>query len=278
MKYQIVRAFSKNGKGGNPAAVVINQTLSPEEKQEVAAQIGFSETAFLQYNNSKLHIDFFTPNKPIAYCGHATIAAVNILRQQNLIDNGHYILQTNENPIPVIINDAMVYMQQAYPVFEEINIDEVAALLKTTKDNIAAASLARNGVGYLLIELKDDNLLYYLEPDEQLVYDYSAKHDLIGIYPFVKNEEKILSRMFAPYYEIKEENATGMAGGLLGGWLHYLSNGKINRLFIEQGHSVTMKEKGYLQVRIENDIKQFVVEVGGEAVVKEMVELSLVQK
>lgn len=278
MKYQIVHAFSKNGKGGNPAAVVINQSLSAAEKQEVAAQIGFSETAFLQYANNKLHIDFFTPNKPIAYCGHATIAAINILRQQNLIDNGNHILHTNEKPIPVNINDTMVYMQQAYPVFEAVNLEEVAAMLHTEKENIVNASLARNGVGFLLIELTDDNLLYYLEPDEQTVYDYSARHDLIGIYPFVRKENKLLSRMFGPYYEIKEENATGMAAGLSGGWLHHLSNRKVDRLFIEQGHSIVMKEKGFLQVKIEKDINDYSVLVGGEAAVKNEAVLSLVHK
>ena len=85
MQYHIVNAFSKNGKGGNPAAVVINQPLSASEKQEMARLIGFSETAFINQTNDQLHIEFFTPDKPIAYCGHATIASMNIYASRNLL-------------------------------------------------------------------------------------------------------------------------------------------------------------------------------------------------
>ena len=275
MKYQIANAFSKDGKGGNPAAVVINQSLTAEDKQEIAKNIGFSETAFLQYDNDRLHIEFFTPNKPIAYCVHATIAAVNILRQQQLIGNGKYILLTNENPIPVNITGTAVYMQQAYPVFEEVLLNEAAAMLNIAKDTILSVTIARNGVGFLLVELNNEELLYHLEPNESLVYEYSAKHDLIGVYPFVRKDEKIRSRMFGPYYEIKEENATGMAAGLLGGWLHHSTTGQLQEIFIEQGYSITMKERGYLHVKTEKEKDQFVIQVGGAAVVKSEAEVTV---
>jgi PhzF family phenazine biosynthesis protein len=275
MRYQIVNAFSNNGEGGNPAAVIINQSLNGSEKQAIAAQIGFSETAFLQSRNNQLHIEFYTPNKPIAYCGHATIASVNILRKQNLIDNGSYILHTNENDIPVIINDSSVYMQQAYPVFEQVSFTTVAAMLNIPESKIVDAVIARNGVGYLLIELADDDLLFKLQTDEKKVYDYSAKEDLIGIYPFVQTPEKLLSRMFAPYYNIREENATGMAGGLLGGWLHHRSNGETGDWHIEQGHAATQPTRGYLQVHIRQENNSYVVLVGGEAVIQQEATLTM---
>ncbi|MGE5106378.1 MAG: PhzF family phenazine biosynthesis protein [Sphingobacteriales bacterium] len=271
MKYHIVNAFSRNNIGGNPAAVVVNQNLSGEEKQEAAKQIGFSETAFINNDDNRLFIEFFTPEKPISYCGHATIASVNILYQQQLVTDGHYILHTNENPIPVEITNGKVYMQQQYPTFHKVDLDEIAALLNTTKENIESVIITRNGVGYLLIELKDENILYHLKPDEKLVYNYSEKHDLIGIYPYTKVDGIILSRMFAPFYGIKEENATGMAAGLLGGWIHYQSGEKTKELFIEQGHSYFMKEKGYLHVMIEVGGGNKKILVGGEAVIRETV-------
>lgn len=275
MNYYTVQAFSHHQSGGNPAAVVINQSLSDVEKQAIARKIGFSETAFLQQQNDQLHIEFFTPAKPIPYCGHATIGSMNLLRQLNLLGDGDYLLQTRQQPIPVAVNEQSVFMQQPYPVLEEIDLKEVAAILQTPEENIVKAVIARNGVGYLLIELENDDLLYNLEPDEKKVYDISARLDLIGIYPFVGKDKSVLSRMFAPYYNIPEENATGMAAGLLGGWLHQRSKGNIRELLIEQGHSATVQEKGYLQVRIESLDDQYRVWVGGEAVVKTSADIDL---
>lgn len=268
MVYHIVNAFSKEGKGGNPAAVVLNQSLSADEKQAVTRAIGFSETAFLNQQNDQLFIEFFTPEKPIAYCGHATIASVNILKQQQLIGEGNYLLQTRNNPIPVTIGTDKVFMEQRYPDFFEVNeMEETASLLTVSKESIRDVTIARNGVGFLLIELRDAAALYHLQPNQQLIYDYSARHDLIGLYAFTKQGTVIQSRMFAPYYGIKEENATGMAAGLLGGWQHYKSPGGIKEILIEQGYSPLMNEKGYLQVIIEDNPYKKIL-VGGEAIIK----------
>lgn len=275
MDYHIVNAFSKNGMGGNPAAVFVNQPLSAHERQMAARQIGFSETAFLNYDNHHLSIEFYTPDKPITYCGHATIAAVNILKQQGHIAEGSYLLHTTENPIRVNIRSSTVFMEQAYPLFESAELNEAQQMLRVDPAAITTISIARNGVGFLLIELGDEKSLRKLEPDEKLITEYSRKHNLIGIYAFVPSQSKILSRMFAPYYGIKEENATGMAAGLLGGWLHSRSDEKQNNLIVEQGASTDASEKGFLQVLVEESKGNKVVKVGGEAVIKKGAELAL---
>ncbi len=47
MKPLRIAAFSANGQGGNPAGVVLSYKLpAPDEMQAIAAQLGFSETAF----------------------------------------------------------------------------------------------------------------------------------------------------------------------------------------------------------------------------------------
>ncbi|MFZ6009121.1 MAG: PhzF family phenazine biosynthesis isomerase, partial [Bacteroidota bacterium] len=73
---KIINAFSIQGTGGNPAGVVLNaDNLSPAEKQRVAAATGLSETAFVSRSNqADFKLDFFTPVRQIAHCGHATIA------------------------------------------------------------------------------------------------------------------------------------------------------------------------------------------------------------
>lgn len=265
MQLHIINAFTQSGAGGNPAAVVINEQLTESEKQSIARRAGLSETAFVTATANELFIEFFTPEKPIAYCGHATIGSVNILYEKNLIGEGNFILKTKLDPIPVSINGDKAYMQQAYPDFETVSMDEAAILLNISNRHIRHTIIANNGVKFLLIELSDDQILFHLNPDQELIYNFSKKQDLIGVYVYVVNNNKILSRMFAPYYGIKEENATGMAAGLLGGLLHHQSQGKVTELYIEQGYSPTMNEHGYLHVLINGQHAL----VGGEAVIKE---------
>ena len=66
----------KDGLGGNPAGVVLCSTpLSSETMQSVAADAGYSETAFIEIDRQQYTTHtFFCPSKEVALCGHATIA------------------------------------------------------------------------------------------------------------------------------------------------------------------------------------------------------------
>jgi PhzF family phenazine biosynthesis protein len=265
ISYHYLKAFTRQNKGGNPAAIVTTDGLSDAQKQEIAGKIGFSETAFISRKNGRWFIEFYTPEKSIAYCGHATIAAFNLLRNEGLMEVGRHSILTKHDPIDIVISDSMVQMEQAYPIFFEVNKHEIASFTGLPPQEIRRAVIARNGVGYLLIELDDAEKLYSLEIDESAVYSFSEENDLIGIYPFAKKDAKIYSRMFAPFYGIKEENATGMAAGLSGGWLHLLSGNTESAFTIEQGYSAAMKERGILEVEITSNDNAKRVLVGGQA-------------
>ena len=84
---QILNAFTENDKGGNPAGVVLHaDALSHENKLEIAQKVGLSETAFIsESKTADYKLDFYTPTKQIAHCGHATIAAFSYLKQLGLL-------------------------------------------------------------------------------------------------------------------------------------------------------------------------------------------------
>ena len=52
--------------------------------QRVAKEINFSETAFLNIDNSKFLIKWFSPRTEVDICGHATIAAFELLTVKNI--------------------------------------------------------------------------------------------------------------------------------------------------------------------------------------------------
>jgi PhzF family phenazine biosynthesis protein len=70
-----IAAFSDGDTGGNPAGVVIGDTL-PEaaEMQAIAAKVGFSETAFAAPDANSWRVRYFSPESEVPFCGHATIA------------------------------------------------------------------------------------------------------------------------------------------------------------------------------------------------------------
>ena len=69
-------AFSDEPSGGNPAGVVLDATgASDGEMLAVAADVGFSETAFLlPGTGGRFGVRYFSPRAEVPFCGHATIA------------------------------------------------------------------------------------------------------------------------------------------------------------------------------------------------------------
>lgn len=70
-------AFTTDPNGGNPAGVVVaTEQPDPAEMQRVAAEVGYSETAFLAPEaDGHWWVRYFSPEAEVPFCGHATIAA-----------------------------------------------------------------------------------------------------------------------------------------------------------------------------------------------------------
>jgi PhzF family phenazine biosynthesis protein len=70
-----IAAFSDGNQGGNPAGVWIGDALpDAATMQAIAAEIGFSETAFAAPQGEAWRVRYFAPSMEVPFCGHATIA------------------------------------------------------------------------------------------------------------------------------------------------------------------------------------------------------------
>ncbi|MEL7373070.1 MAG: PhzF family phenazine biosynthesis isomerase, partial [Pseudomonadota bacterium] len=69
-------AFTSDPAGGNPAGVWVGDQLpAPEEMQRIAAEVGYSETAFVAPASGLARtVRYFSPEMEVPFCGHATIA------------------------------------------------------------------------------------------------------------------------------------------------------------------------------------------------------------
>ncbi|HEY5821046.1 MAG TPA: PhzF family phenazine biosynthesis isomerase, partial [Propionibacteriaceae bacterium] len=69
-------AFTQHGSGGNPAGVVLDAGgLEDVEMQSIAADLGYSETAFLWPRADEPNVydvRYFSPLREVPFCGHAT--------------------------------------------------------------------------------------------------------------------------------------------------------------------------------------------------------------
>jgi PhzF family phenazine biosynthesis protein len=108
-------AFTTEPTGGNPAGVWIGDRSPADAKmQRIAAEVGFSETAFITPDASGLpgrfRVRFFSPLAEVAFCGHATIASGVALSERGLAATptraggpGEIVLATNGGPVAVSV-------------------------------------------------------------------------------------------------------------------------------------------------------------------------------
>lgn len=286
VEVQIINAFVDNEKGGNPAGVVLNADyFNKEQKLKIAASVGLSETAFVsQSNSADFKLDFFTPNRQIAHCGHATIAAFSYLSQLRMIKNPNSSKETIDGKRDIIINGELAFMEQKAPIYKDISAERKSILesLSLTEDDLlenAPILLVNTGNSFVIIPVLNADILSDIKPNFDLIEKISEDLDLIGFYIFTKSENSgrdVTTRMFAPRYGIKEEAGTGMAAGPLASYLYDKLNRKQSKFLIEQGNFMENPSPSLIYVDlILEDTKIIKLMAGGKgiSVSKKIVEI-----
>jgi PhzF family phenazine biosynthesis protein len=264
----VVNGFVAEGEGGNPAGVVIDADgLSEDQMLEVATKIGLSETAFVSSSDDAgFRLDFFTPNRRIAHCGHATIAAFSYLARIGRVDQGETSKMTVDGLRKIIIRDEQAFMEQTTPTYQSsdgwgssgVLLQDVLSSVGLRTDDLIVGSepmLVNTGNSFIVIPVKSDTILAGIAPDQDAIGQISEKLDLIGYYLFAMSpdgaETAATTRMFAPRYAIPEESATGMAAGPLACYLHDVMDIKASHLKIAQGHFMKPASPSLITVDLE---------------------------
>lgn len=259
VQVELVSAFIDGDTGGNVAGVVLNaDKLSNEQKLAVAQEVGVSETAFVSTSAiADFKLDFYTPQRQIAHCGHATIATFSLLAQQGLVPAAHSSKETIDGVRKVNVEAGQAFMEQKAPQYQNIDADKsavLAALGLAAADIIASPLLVNTGNAFIVVALPSIAALQQLEPNQQLINELSHKYDLIGFYVFTAETNvpgrDASARMFAPRYGIAEESATGMAAGPLACYLHDIMEVDKDNFVIEQGYSMQPASPSVIKVNL----------------------------
>ena len=283
---QILNAFAENGKGGNPAGVVLNaDELSDQNKLEISEKVGLSETAFVSKSKTEdFKLDFFTPSKQIAHCGHATVATFSYLKQLGLLKNDSSSKKTIDGKRNIEMIGDLAFMEQLAPKYVDVSLKEDVILksLGLKKNDLlpnAPIQLVNTGNSFILVPVKSKEILKGITPDFDLINEVSETFDLIGYYVFSTDtdaEYDATTRMFGPRYGILEEAGTGMAAGPLGCYLFDTLEIKKESFHIQQGKHTKAPSPSLIIVNLQiekREIKSLMA--GGKGLLDRQIEIEL---
>ena len=224
-------AFSDRPDGGNPAGVVLDASgLSEERMLEIAAEVGYSETAFLAGDD----IRYFSPLAEVPFCGHATIATAVALAERD--GPGERVLQTVGGPVPVTtrrddqgrltatLTSVPPHVDEADPA----DVDEVLAALRWRRDDLdpdLPPAIGYVGGYYLVLPIRTRERLGELAYDFDRLGAIMAKRDWTTIQLVWRQDRlRFHSRNPFPPGGVVEDPATGAAAAALGTYLRELGH------------------------------------------------------
>ncbi len=294
----LVNAFTENGQGGNPAAVVLDRPdLTAEQRQLIAQTVGVSETVFLDSKpsrNAMFTAEFYTPNRKIENCGHATVAAFSLIQEFTNQSFGGFDMAFSDPKKPVqeihTENDRIFlelptrgFATNTNTLFPEQAAEVMQALGLTARDLDSGADLQIRSLGnpFVLVPVKSAAVLQNITPDLAQLTEVSRRFNVIGVYPFTRETavcgRDASARMFAPRYGIAEEAATGMAAASLAHHLYQDRGLRQSRILIEQGQYMQEPAPSLIEARLETSMfgKLRAIQVGGRATQKAELKLEI---
>lgn len=253
MNIERIAAFSSGALGGNPAGIVLCDSLpTADTMQSLAAQIGYSETAFAAPVDTGWRVRYFSPQVEVDFCGHATIALAAVLAKK--FASGVFNLSLNQAQISV---EGYYSAQQWGASFQSpathskaLGIDmlqDVLALFAldhSDLDSRIAPVIAFAGGNHLILALKDKQKLSAMNYNQKHGADLSLRAGLVTFnLVFAQSNRVFHSRNPFPVGGIFEDPATGAAAAALGGYLRELNWPHEGAISIYQGEDMGMPSR-----------------------------------
>jgi predicted PhzF superfamily epimerase YddE/YHI9 len=181
IELNVLRVFTAaDGQHGNPLGVFVRGMAVPEaRRQAVAADLGFSETVFVD-DAADGRIRIFTPAAELAFAGHPTVGTGWLLDR---LGQGVELLRCPAGDLPTWADDDGLRWVRARPEWvHPITIDELASARAV--EDLAGPP-----------------------PDERSYYAWAWEDEAEG---------HLRSRYFVPELGIGEDEATGAAAVVMG--------------------------------------------------------------
>jgi trans-2,3-dihydro-3-hydroxyanthranilate isomerase len=285
-KYQfyILDVFAEEKYAGNQLAVVRDAGgLSDDQMQKITKEMNYSETTFIlseEQRNDKYDVRIFTPAAEVPFAGHPTLGTAYIIQHEIMKEPAEtVILNLKVGSIPVRFHkmdegQEILWMKPIEPVFGQIfETDEIIQFLSVSREDIDERFPVQHvsvGVDFVFVPLKTLSAVKKASVSKDKLFDWIKDKQAKAIFVFCPEtygtENNMNVRLFADYYGVPEDPATGSANACLAGYLvkhHYFGKDKID-IRVEQGYEIGRPSLLYLQA--ENKDGYIDVSVGGKVV------------
>jgi PhzF family phenazine biosynthesis protein len=229
-------AFTVDGQGGNPAGVVLDaRGLVGTDMQAIAADVGYSETAFLVARPDEPNVydvRYFSPKREVPFCGHATVASAVALVE--LSPAAELIFHTPAGFVSITTfqkdgGDLVAEMTSVAPRVSKPEPDLVSAVLRALRwspedlDPAYPVMLANAGSEHLVLVTRSREQLADLDYDFDALAKLMRYHELITVQlVWPESKKRYHSRNPFAGSGVVEDPATGAAAAAFGGYLREL--------------------------------------------------------
>lgn len=288
-----IDAFSHIPGKGNPAGVVLNgQDYTDQQMQDIAAAVGFNETAFVcPTESADFRIRFFTPGHEMNLCGHATMGSIYALKQSGCLTNNTLTIETNAGLLSVQVEEKtssiLITMQHAKPEFLEFNgshadLAHAIGLSENDLDAQLPVVYGSTGVWTLIIPIKSLSSFKQMEPKTKQFPNNLKEMPSVSLHPICLETRDAESDMHArhfssPYSGTIEDAVTGTASGVMGAYyVNYIQPliSLPKRLIVEQGHEINKDGKVFVDVT--NTREELQISITGTAVYVKDIEVEII--
>ncbi len=224
-------AFADTPDGGNPAGVVLDAAaLSDAEMLAIAADVGYSETAFLtrRAEDGAYDVKYFSAEAEVPFCGHATVASAVALAERD--GPGELVFHTRAGAVPVSTRSeggrptaTLTSVAPHVLEVEEADLDEALALLRWAHadlDPVLAPRIAYAGARHLVLVAATRDRLARLDYDFDGLKALMLRLDLTTV-DLVWRQDPLtfFARNPFPVGGVVEDPATGAAAAAFGAYL-----------------------------------------------------------
>jgi len=283
MDFYITDVFGQEKYSGNQLATFLHcGDLSDREMQQIAREINFSETTFVlsdQPRNGGHDVRIFTPKAEIDFAGHPTLGTAFVI-QRYLLEQAieQVVLNLRVGPTPVRFpttgGDSLLWMRQAEPTFgPRLEATALTSVLGLELSDFAERwpiEQVSTGMPHLIVPLKGLTALKRAriarERYDTLVQQTWAKAILLFSPQGYSTTHDLSVRMFADYYGVPEDPATGSGNGCLAAYLvkhQYFGTPAID---LRVGQGFEIGRPSILALQATEEQGRITVQVGGRVI------------
>ena len=223
-------AFTDSPDGGNPAGVVLDASaLSDAEMQQIAADLAYSESAFVTTRDDGAYdVRYFSPEMEVPFCGHATIATAVALAERDGPGLLRFHTQAGEIPISTQGTNGAVTatLTSVEPHVEPAPEALVSAALEALGwtpeelDPLLPPRVSYAGARHLILAAATRARLKDLDYDFDALKATMHEHELVTVDLVHRQDETTFhARNPFPVGGVVEDPATGAAAAAFGAYL-----------------------------------------------------------